>query len=197
MTAGSARVREGVRLKSEELVQTLRTAAKAELGDGAWVAGIADAYVFLTPAARAVPEEKRNALLRALTRSLQQRAEIAAVIDPRTVKRPCPPPADETMEALVCRSLRAGSGGDLYLVPRPGSFVGLTSISHGTNHGTPYLYDRAVPLLVRAPGRVAAGVVLDDPMATAAFVRTAAALLGVAPPPGALPAPTLLSPPPR
>jgi arylsulfatase A-like enzyme len=39
-----------------------------------------------------------------------------------------------------------------------------------------------VPLLVRAPGRVPAGVVLEQPVHFTAFVRTAASLLGVPPP---------------
>jgi arylsulfatase A-like enzyme len=69
------------------------------------------------------------------------------------------------------------------VVPRPGTFfdVGYAP-GHGTSHGSPYLYDRAVPLLVRAPGRVPAGATRDSPVAAAAFARTAAALLGVPPP---------------
>ena len=57
----------------------------------------------------------------------------------------------------------------------------------GTSHGSPYLYDRAVPLLVRAPGRVKAGVVRTRPVAFMAFARTAAALLDIPPPAAAAP----------
>jgi arylsulfatase A-like enzyme len=54
----------------------------------------------------------------------------------------------------------------------------------GGNHGSPYLYDRTVPLLVRSPGRVPAGEVRDEPIAFSSFSRTAAALLGVGAPAG-------------
>jgi microcin C transport system substrate-binding protein len=50
---------------------------------------------------------------------------------------------------------------------------------------SPCMYDRAAPLLVRAPGRVPAGVVREAPVSFTAFARTAASLLGVRPPAGA------------
>jgi len=102
-----------------------------------------------------------------------------------SVPTACPPFADESIEALVCRSVAPAvreRGAEFYLVLGPGSFFDPTVIvGKGTSHGSPYLYDRTVPLLVRAPGRVAAGRVVD--MATFnAFVDTAASLLGVSPP---------------
>ena len=54
----------------------------------------------------------------------------------------------------------------------------------GASHGSPYLYDRAVPLLVRAPGRVAAGQVDPTPASFATFTKTLAALLGIRAPAG-------------
>jgi arylsulfatase A-like enzyme len=74
------------------------------------------------------------------------------------------------------------------VVPKPGAFFDTMYVpGHGTSHGTPYLYDRAVPLLVRAPGRVAAGAVVREPLPFSSFAHTAATLLGVPPPAGALP----------
>ena len=58
-------------------------------------------------------------------------------------------------------------------------------IGKGTSHGSPYLYDRAVPIIVRAPGRAAAGRVVAAPQSPATFAVTAARLLGVTPPQGA------------
>ena len=85
-------------------------------------------------------------------------ATIAAVIDIRTAPETCPPPADESLPALTCRSVRRDQAGDFYLVPAPGTFFDPDlAVGRGTNHGSPYLYDRAVPLVVRAPGRVPAG----------------------------------------
>ena len=47
------------------------------------------------------------------------------------------------------------------------------------SHGGPYLFDRSVPLFVRAPGRVRAGVTIAEPVSFAAYARSLAALLGV------------------
>lgn len=81
----------------------------------------------------------------------------------------------------MCRSIVPGGPGDIYVVTRPGSFFDpdTSEPGRGANHGTPYLYDRSVPLFVRAPGRVPAGAVIDDPVSFTAFSRTASSLLGV------------------
>jgi len=50
----------------------------------------------------------------------------------------------------------------------------------GTTHGSPYDYDRRVPLLIRAPG-VGAGTV-DQQVRTVDVAPTVASLLGLAPP---------------
>jgi len=84
---------------------------------------------------------------------------------------------------------------DLYLVVAPGAFFEAGFVpGFGTNHGSPYLYDRAVPLLVRAPGRVKAGTTRETPVPAAAFTRTAASLLGIGPPAGAAEAEDLAAP---
>jgi hypothetical protein len=49
----------------------------------------------------------------------------------------------------------------------------------GTNHGSPGRFDRSVPLYLRAPGRVPAGVSVDEPLRFDAFTRTLASLLGL------------------
>ena len=74
-------------------------------------------------------------------------------------------------------------------MPAPGSFFDANLVvGKGTSHGTPYLFDRSVPLLVRAPGRVPAGAVIDAPIGFGAFAHTAASLLGIEAPPPAAPA---------
>jgi hypothetical protein len=49
----------------------------------------------------------------------------------------------------------------------------------GASHGSPYLYDRAVPLFVRAPGRVDAGGALDAPVPFTRYREMAERLLGL------------------
>jgi hypothetical protein len=56
------------------------------------------------------------------------------------------------MRRLVCESVVAddsGEYGDYFIVPSPGSFF--VEPPDVVSHGSPYVYDRAVPLLVRYP----------------------------------------------
>ena len=85
-------------------------------------------------------------------------------------------------KALIGANLPDDPPGDLYLVPERGWFDGL-SVKGGTNHGTPWDYDRQVPVLMwgtaierRTSKRV------QDVLRVAA---TLAALLNIPPPPEA------------
>src|SRR6185295_831799 len=110
--------------------------------------------------------------------ALAKHHEIAAVI---AVEKARAAPRDE-IETLVHDSVADGGTGDYYIVPGRGSFFDTLYVpGRGTSHGTPYLYDRSVPLLVRAPGRVAAGAVVTDPISFRAFARAASELLAISP----------------
>jgi len=65
-------------------------------------------------------------------------------------------------------------------VTEPGSFLDPHGTpDRGTDHGSPYLYDRSVPLLARIPGKVPGGRVLDGPVSYETFARALAVALGV------------------
>jgi arylsulfatase A-like enzyme len=148
------------------------------------VAGVENPFVYLTPQGKALPPAERAALHQRIDALFIGRGEIAQVIDIRTTPETCPPASDESLPALTCRSIRRDQAGDFYLVPAPGAFFDPDlAVGRGSSHGSPYLYDRAVPLLVRAPGRVPAGAVRAEPTSYAAFTRTAAALLAIPEPP--------------
>jgi predicted AlkP superfamily pyrophosphatase or phosphodiesterase len=172
----------------------LRAAAKRALGgdDDAWVVGVADPYVVLTREADALDPKRRTLLIDALTTTILAHAEIDRVINVQNLPSTCPPPEDDSVFALVCRSVCPGRGGALYMVTKRGSFFdpGVV-VGKGTSHGTPYVYDRSVPLFVRAPGRVAAGRVISGPIPFGTFARTLASLLGSDPPSAASFAPDL------
>lgn len=147
------------------------------------MSGISEPLMYLTARAHALPPAGRQKLLRATADFLHARFGIDHVVDVRATPDRCPGLRDDSWQALVCRSVRADGPGDFYLVVEPGSFVDpKLAVGAGASHGSPYLYDRAVPLLVRAPGRVKAGQVRERPVAFTAFARTAASLLGIAPP---------------
>jgi len=60
------------------------------------------------------------------------------------------------LAALVCNSVSPDPerGGDFYIVLKPGAFFDPDLIKGtGVMHGSPYGYDRFVPMLVRDPSR--------------------------------------------
>ncbi|MBX3211582.1 MAG: alkaline phosphatase family protein [Labilithrix sp.] len=185
----------GVRITPHELQRELKAEADKALGTRApWILGVAAPYVFLTEEGRALPEPKRATLDAAIRRVFARRkGAVAEIHDVRTLARTCPEtlarargvpdrarPGEDIL-TLVCRSWSPGSGaGDFYMVPRSGSyFDGELVAGKGASHGGPYLHDRTVPLLVRAPGAVDAGAVIADPVDFTAYSRILGALLGL------------------
>lgn len=188
----------GARLAADALRDELRKVVEAELGRTDLVAGVADPYVFLTPAARVLPAPKRATLDALVRRTLDRRSDgIAQVLDVDELLASCPArlaraatsPArarpGEDLLTLVCRAVptRAsvdGRLGDYYVVPKRGSFFDADYVpGHGTSHGTPWLYDRTVPLFIHAPGRIAGGAVVSQPVDFSAYAALEAALLGL------------------
>jgi hypothetical protein len=175
------------RIMPDDLGAELRAvAAKAVPGEhAALVTGVIDPYVYFTPEGRALTGAPAAALRKALTAAILAHPEVDRVIDTRTLSASasCPPESNETIDALVCRAFVPGHAGDLYVLTKPGSFFDPDVVpGKGTSHGGPYLFDRVVPLVARAPGHVAAGKVLREPMSFRAFARTLSSLLGVEPP---------------
>ncbi len=170
------------RIFEPELAAQLEADAARVAGPGHWILAVIDPYVYFTPAARALPADRWAALVDAVTRDLRSRPEVRDVVS--AVAPPSCPGAtnDDSLAAVVCQSIPTGIDTQLYVVVRPGAFFDTDYVpGRGTNHGSPYLYDRSVPLLVRAPGRVAAGAEVGAGTACSytLFARTAAALLGV------------------
>ncbi len=175
------------RIFPDALRDSLEQAADKALGHGAWILGVASPYVFYTHSVAELPPDRRKKLEDAVTKTLLAHPEIDRVYGPPAA--PCPPETDESIDALVCRSLWPANKDALFMVEKKGSFVDTDyDLGRGMSHGGPYLFDRSVPLVVRAPGRVAAGVVISEPISFAAYTRALAALLGVAPPRSCSPA---------
>ena len=169
------------RLLRQDLSRRLEESASALLGKGPWIAGIIEPYVILSDAARNLPAEPRGRLVTALLRQIEEEPAVARALDISQLAGQPPRRDDESLDALLFRSVFPAGPGDIYIVTRPCSFFDpdTTEPGRGANHGSPYLYDRAVALFVRAPARVAAGRVIDRPLRFTTFSRTAAALLGI------------------
>jgi hypothetical protein len=170
----------GSRIPLGPMLLRLRIAAELALGKGDWVVGISPPYVLLTNQARALSGPRRDKLDRALRGVLEAQPGIAMVFETRALPSPCPDEGDDSIAALVCRSVVKGQGGDFYLVTQPGSFFDPHGTpAKGTDHGSPYLFDRSVPLLARIPGKLPRGEVLDGPLPYETFARALATALGV------------------
>ncbi len=175
----------GQRLYRDELEQRLKKAAAAALGPGDWIRGVIEPFAYLTPSALRLPPARRLKLEQAAILALEKYPGVARVFASRSFSSPCAPASDDSLEALVCRSLPPGVG-ELYIVTRPGSFFDPNLVhGHGINHGSPYLYDRTVPVLIRGSAHSHAGTQLTERIGPADFTATAAALLHIAPPLGA------------
>ncbi|MFZ5896230.1 MAG: alkaline phosphatase family protein [Myxococcota bacterium] len=147
----------GLRVVSAKLEKSLNTTIQRVLGLKAPpIAGIVDSHLILNESARALPAPQQKALDLLLRALLKREAGVAEVFAFSEFGEDCPAPNDESLRALVCRvhaeDVHEGFynvPGEYYVALKPGYFWGGTD---GVNHGSPYRYDRSVPLLVRYPG---------------------------------------------
>lgn len=131
----------GGRLQPAALVKAAEEAAESALGSGHWIAGYVPPLFTYTPEGKARHEE----LTRALKKAMTEVPGVRAVYDAHQGGR-LRQSRDE-IERLVGASLPEDPPGDLYLVADPGWFDSLSEAG-GTNHGSPWAYDRRVPVLM-------------------------------------------------
>ncbi len=96
---------------------------------------------------------------------------------PRSYLKQPPLPGATDIELRVRKSWRPDRCGDIQLVTSP--YWLMTTSQTGTSHGTPYDYDRHVPLLVLSPGLVAPGVTRHDPVTPQAAAVVLMKSLGI------------------
>lgn len=132
--------REGGRVRGEALTQAAENAADAALGEGDWIAGYVSPLFTYTAAGKA----RHHELTKALRKAMPDVEGVKAVYDARNPELRS---SNNDLERLVGASLPADPPGDLYVVTEPGWFDALSE-QGGTNHGTPWDYDRGVPVLM-------------------------------------------------
>ena len=133
--------RTGGRLRGETLTTAAEQAADAALGEGDWIAGYVPPLFTYTAAGKARHKE----LTKALRRAMPDVEGVKAVYDARNPAKLRSSGND--VQRLIGASLPDDPPGDLYLVTEPGWFDALSEHG-GTNHGTPWNYDRQVPVLM-------------------------------------------------
>lgn len=168
--------RSGGRLEPEALVAAAEQAADSALGAGDWIAGYVPPLFTYTPSGKA----RRAELTKALQAALPTMEGVRAVYDANDGKK-LRDSRDE-IERLVGASLPETPPGDLYLVTDPGWFDALSE-DGGTNHGSPWEYDRRVPVLMW--GTAVERRTSKEPQNVLRVATTLAALLDVPPPEGA------------
>lgn len=164
------------RASPSRMKQAVEAALAKQWGPGPWVAGVLSPFVYLAESTRRHPDRSlmlqvaRTALLAdPAVRGAWTLAQVRAFGD------------GDALERTLRASVTSDNEADLMVLPRQDFPLEISSLpGGGTNHGTPYDYDRQVPVLAwgaRVPHlRVATSV---DQMRVAA---TIAHLLGVAPP---------------
>ena len=168
--------RAGGRLQGNELEQAAEQAADSALGPGDWVAR----YVAPLFTYAADGKARRDELTKLLRKTMPRIEGVQAVYDTRN-------PAelrasDEELERLIGATLPDDPPGDLYLVTEPGWFDALSELG-GTNHGTPWDYDRRVPVLMW--GTAIERRTSEETQDALQVATSLAALLNVPAPPGA------------
>jgi len=79
------------------------------------------------------------------------------------------------------RGYYPGRSGQIFLVPREGSFITVQEPNYAFTHGSPWSYDSRIPVLFHGPAFIRKGV-FDAPVAQQDVAPTLAAVLGIAPP---------------
>ena len=133
--------RTGGRLSGAFLTASAERAADETLGEGDWIAGYVPPLFTYTPTGKARHEE----LTKVLRKALPSVKGVKAVYDARVPGKLRE--SHDDVARLVGASLPDDPPGDLYLVTEPGWFDALSE-QGGTNHGTPWDYDRRVPVLM-------------------------------------------------
>ena len=166
----------GGRIQAPSLVAAAERAADEALGQGDWIAGYVSPLVTYTAAGRA----QREALTKALTKSLPLVEGVMKTFDAHDgagLRE-----SKDELARLVGANLPDDPPGDLYVILERGWFDGLAA-SGGTNHGTPWDYDRQVPVLMW--GTAVERRTTDEVQDVLAVATSLAALLAIPAPEGA------------
>jgi hypothetical protein len=167
----------GSRIVPQQLQEQLEAALVREFGAGPWVAGVLSPFVYLTPRARTHPDHER--LLGTAIAALRKEPALRDAWRLSEV-RGWVRHGDPLRQALAL-GVSPENTADLLFLPAPGHPFDLGEpAGKGTNHGSPYAYDREVPVLAwgkGVPHRRSA-----EPVNQLRVAATLARLLGISPP---------------
>jgi Type I phosphodiesterase / nucleotide pyrophosphatase len=160
---------------SKQLAAEFKLAEPVLLG----VAPFGDIYL-----ARGIPESLRQPVLEAAKAHYLAQPQVAAVFTAAELRR-LPAPAEPADEWSLAERFRASfdpeRSGDLIVAPKPHVTPIIDVSTYVATHGSPWNYDRRVPILFYRPG--IAGFEQPLPIETVDILPTLAALIGLRVPP--------------
>lgn len=166
------------RVMPDVIARGLEAELDRALGEGDWVSAFVQPFVYLSEPARE-DEARRERAVEAAIAWLSTRPEIgfaADAIDALGWRDDADP-----LRRAIGLSVADDPEGDVFVVPREGFVVDEDMPrGFGTSHGTPWSYDRSVPVILWGAG--VAHLETDAPLPQGHVASTLAALLGVAPP---------------
>jgi hypothetical protein len=101
-----------------------------------------------------------------------------------TTPTPAPSPGSDLRQDFLERFARGyypGRSGQIFLVPREGSFITDRDVKYAFTHGSPWPYDSRIPILFYGPAFIRPGV-FDSPVSQQDIAPTLATILGTPPP---------------
>lgn len=180
------------RLFPDKAIEAVQQTAETILGKGStpWVEAFVPPFVYLSDAARQSP--KRDLLTEKLIARLEAMEEVFGAYDVREAAEWRG--SENPFRSAVANSVDADAPGEIFVVPAEHYvFDEGFPTGYGTSHGTPWDYDREVPVLLWGNGITRASS--TEPLEQRRVAATIAALLGIEPPPLARAAPLPGAPP--
>lgn len=119
----------------------------------AWIENVTYPWIYLNPKVATAVGKTKAELAKSAAEFLAKDPNIARVFTRADLEGSIP--ADDLIATRVKRSYQPDRCGDVYVVLQPWYLPSSSSslgIGSGTTHGSPYDYDRHVPLLVYGPG---------------------------------------------
>jgi predicted AlkP superfamily pyrophosphatase or phosphodiesterase len=140
----------GKPIDADDKVEDLADEAKSSKGKaGLWIESILAPWVYLNARQIEAKGLDRATVAHELAGWLQRQPGVQNAYTAREITTAVNP-SDQLQ--LVRRSYHPDRSGDIYIVLKPYHLIGDPLKSKGTNHGSPHLYDRHVPLMVYGPG---------------------------------------------
>lgn len=130
------------RLSMSAVLKTVREGLSKQFGEGDWVYGIAEQYMFLNTQTIEAKKADRDAVAKAAADILQSQPGVYVALTKSQIMAGQLPQTN--WANLVTRSFNPTLSGDVMVLEKPGA---LFSGGTGTSHGSPWEFDSHIPIV--------------------------------------------------